>query len=141
MQNNEQSLLLIHRENYKVPKGQEHSVHCKVAKLDASGNFIEKARVVCFGAKKFDAMIKDNLETMGYTIEILYHPMGKYSNVVIKDKDVELKAKDAEIEALRKALEEAEAKAASTKVEPKVDEADVEVKEEKKKAGRPKKEE
>lgn len=123
MQNNEQSLLLTHRENYIVPKGQEQTVHCKIAKLDSNGNFLESVRLVHFGLKKFETTIKDNLETMGYTVEILHHPMGKYSNSVIKSKDVEIKAlkaeleakdnskemaaKDAEIAALRKALAEA----------------------------------
>lgn len=105
MQNNEQSLLLTHRENYIVPKGQEQTVHCKIAKLDANGNFLEGVRLVHFGLKKFETTIKDNLETMGYTVEILHHPMGKYSNSVIKSKDVEIKVKDAEIEALKAELE------------------------------------
>src|SRR5574344_380464 len=97
MQNNEQSLLLTHRENYIVPKGQEQIVHCKIAKLDASGNFLEEVRLVRFGLKKF--------ETMRYTVEILHHPMGKYSNSVIKSKDLEIKVKNAEIEALKAELE------------------------------------
>lgn len=105
MQNNEQSLLLTHRENYIVPKGQEQIVHCKIAKLDASGNFLEEVRLVRFGLKKFETMVKANLETMGYTVEILHHPMGKYSNSVIKSKDLEIKVKNAEIEALKAELE------------------------------------
>lgn len=100
MQKNEQSLLLIHRENYNVPKGQEQTVHCKIAKLDSNGNFLERAKLIKVGLKKFETIVKDNLETMGYTVEILFHPQGKYSNVVIKDKDVELAAKDAMIKAL-----------------------------------------
>lgn len=104
MLNNEQSLLLTHRENYNVPKGQEQSVHCKIAKADESGAFIERPRLVHFGIKEFETGCKDNLETMGYMVEILYHPMGKYSNVVIKDKDTEIATRDAEIEALRAEL-------------------------------------
>lgn len=164
MQNNEQSLLLTHRENYIVPKGQEQTVHCKIAKLDSNGNFLESVRIVHFGLKKFETTIKDNLETMGYTVEILHHPMGKYSNSVIKSKDVEIKVKDAEIEALkaeleakdnskemaakdaeiaalRKALAEAK-KGAETKDEAKGDAKPAEGAEEKKnKGGRPRKEE
>lgn len=101
MQNNEQSLLLTHRENYIVPKGQEQTVHCKVAKVDANGNFIEKARFLRFGLKAFESGHKDNLESMGYTVEILYHPLGRYSNVRITDKDTEIAKRDAEIEALK----------------------------------------
>lgn len=172
MQNNEQSLLLTHRENYNVPKGQEQTVHCKIAKLDANGNFLEGVRLVHFGLKKFETTIKDNLETMGYTVEILHHPMGKYSNSVIKSKDVEIKVKDAEIEALkaeleakdnskemaakdaeiaalRKALAEAQKKGAeskdeskdNTEGESKEDAKPAEGTEEKKKGGRPRKEE
>lgn len=157
MQNNEQSLLLTHRENYIVPKGQEQTVHCKIAKLDSNGNFLESVRIVRFGLKKFETTIKDNLETMGYTVEILHHPMGKYSNSVIKSKDAEIEAlkaeleakdnskemaaKDAEIAALRKALAEAK-KGAETKDEAKGDAKPAEGAEEKKnKGGRPRKEE
>lgn len=157
MQNNEQSLLLTHRENYIVPKGQEQTVHCKIAKLDSNGNFLESVRLVRFGLKKFETTIKDNLETMGYTVEILHHPMGKYSNSVIKSKDAEIEAlkaeleakdnskemaaKDAEIAALRKALAEAK-KGAETKDEAKGDAKPAEGAEEKKnKGGRPRKEE
>lgn len=104
MQNNEQSLLLIHRENYNVPKGQERSVHCKVAKLDAVGNLLEKPRLVHFGVKAFDTYDKANLEAMGFTVEILYHPQGRYSNVVITDKDVEIAKRDKEIETLKEEL-------------------------------------
>ena len=79
-QNNEQSLLLTHRENYNVPKGQEQTVHCKIAK-----NWILTATslrefALFLRLKKFETTIKDNLETMGYTVEILHHPMGRYSN-------------------------------------------------------------
>lgn len=134
MLNKGQSLLLMHRENYIVPKGQERNVHCKIAKLDGGGNFIEKAKLIFVGVKMFETTMKENLETMGYTVEILYHPLGRYSNVVIKDKDVEMAIKDAEIERLKKELEEAKR---ATKEEKK----DTEEVEEKKKVGRPKKEE
>lgn len=100
MQNNEQSLLL-HRENYEVPKGQEQSVHCKVAKMDENGNFYEKPRVLHFGVKSFDTMDKVNLEAMGYSVEILYHPNGRYTNVRITSKEEELARKDAEIAELK----------------------------------------
>lgn len=103
MQNNEQSLL-CHRENYTVPKGQERSVHCKIAKLDSNGNLLEKAKIVRFGVKSFETYDKNNLETMGYTVEILYHPMGRYSNVTITDKDATIREKDKEIEALKAEL-------------------------------------
>src|SRR5574344_531194 len=99
MQNNEQSLLLTHRENYIVPKGQDQIVHCKIAKLAASGNFLEEVRLVRFGLKKFETMVKANREAVGYTVEILHRPVGEYSNAVIKSKDLEIKVKNAGIEA------------------------------------------
>lgn len=133
MQNKGQSLLLTHRENY-VPEGQEHKVHCKIAKLDESGSFIERPRLVHYGVKKFETIFKENLETMGYTIEILHHPLGRYSNVVIRDKDAEIAQKDDEIARLKAEL----AKRETTEV---VEEtAEPKAEEEKKKAGRPKKE-
>lgn len=46
MQNKEQSALLVHRENYIVPKGEEHAVHYKIAKLTENGAFIEPPRIV-----------------------------------------------------------------------------------------------
>lgn len=149
MQNNEQSLLLIHRENYNVPKGQERSVHCKIAKLDAKGNIVEKARLVHFGVKAFEAIHKDNLETMGYTVEILYHPLDRYSNVVITDKDTEIAEKDKEIEALKaqlsnESMAEKDAEIARLRAElakVKDSKSSEGVGEEKKKGGRPKKEE
>ena len=106
MQNNGQSLLL-HRENYEVPKGQEQSVHCKVAKLDENGNFYEKPRLLHFGVKSFDTMDKVNLEAMGYSVEILYHPNGRYTNVRITSREEDLAAKDAEIARLKQELAEA----------------------------------
>ena len=41
MPNREQSALLVHRENYIVPKGQERVVHIKIAKLTADGSVLE----------------------------------------------------------------------------------------------------
>ena len=146
MQNNEQSLLLIHRENYKVPMGQERSVHCKIAKFAASGEIIEKARIAKYGIKEFDTYVKRNLELMGYKVEILYHPKGTYTNDVINDKDALLNAKEREILELKAKLEAIEAKdkeVETKEVETKVEEpAPKEVKVAAKapnKGGRPKK--
>lgn len=106
MQNKEQSALLVHRENYEVPKGQEQAVHIKIAKLDARGNIIEQPRIIREGVKFFESVAQSNLITQGYTIEILYHPLGKYTSVRINDKDEMLKSKDAEIARLKAEMAE-----------------------------------
>lgn len=101
MLKNEQNALLLHKENYNVPKGQEHLVHYKIAKQTPSGDFQEKVRLVLTGVKTFDGSVKRNLELQGYLVEILYHPKGTYSNVVIIDKDnalAEMRRKLAELE-------------------------------------------
>lgn len=106
MQNKEQSALLVHRENYIVPKGEEHAVHYKIAKLTENGAFIEPPRIVKSRVKMFETITKRGLELNGYTVEILYHPNGTYSNVRIEDKNVLIKKQDAEIAELKAKLEE-----------------------------------
>lgn len=106
MQNKEQSALLVHRENYIVPKGEEHAVHYKIAKLTESGEFVEQPRIVKSRVKLFESVTKRGLELNGYTVEILYHPNNTYSNVRIEDKNVLIKKQDAEIAALKAKLAE-----------------------------------
>lgn len=106
MQNKEQSALLVHRENYIVPKGEEHAVHYKIAKLTESGEFIEQPRIVKSRVKLFESVTKRGLELNGYTVEILFHPNGTYSNVRIEDKNILIKKQDAEIAELKAKLAE-----------------------------------
>ena len=106
MQNKEQSALLVHRENYIVPKGEEHAVHYKIAKLTENGEFIEQPRIVKSRVKMFETVTKRGLELNGYTVEILYHPNGTYSNVRIEDKNILIKKQDAEIAELKAKLAE-----------------------------------
>lgn len=106
MQNKEQSALLVHRENYIVPKGEERAVHYKIAKMTSDGSFIEPARIVKSRVKQFDTIEKRGLELGGYTIEILFHPLGTYTNVRIEDKNVVLKRQEDEIAALKAQLAE-----------------------------------
>lgn len=106
MQNKEQSALLVHRENYIVPKGEEHAVHYKIAKLTENGAFIEPPRIVKSRVKMFETITKRGLELNGYTVEILYHPNGTYSNVRIEDKNILIKKQDEEIAELKAKLEE-----------------------------------
>jgi uncharacterized protein with GYD domain len=91
----------VHRENYEVPKGQEQSVHVKIAKVTSDGTFLEPARIIHEEPKFFETVAKRNLETLGYTVEILYHPQGKYSSVRIVDKDAQLQAVQSEVETLK----------------------------------------
>lgn len=106
MQNKEQSALLVHRENYIVPKGEEHAVHYKIAKLTENGEFIEQPRIVKSRVKLFESVTKRGLELNGYTVEILFHPNGTYSNVRIEDKNILIKKQDAEIAELKAKLAE-----------------------------------
>lgn len=106
MQNKEQSALLVHRENYIVPKGEEHAVHYKIAKLTENGEFIEQPRIVKSRVKLFESVTKRGLELNGYTVEILFHPNGTYSNVRIEDKNVLIKKQDEEIAELKAKLAE-----------------------------------
>lgn len=106
MQNKEQSALLVHRENYIVPKGEEHAVHYKIAKLTENGAFIEPPRIVKSRVKMFETITKRGLELNGYTVEILYHPNGTYSNVRIEDKNILIKKQDEEIAELKAKLAE-----------------------------------
>ena len=106
MQNKEQSALLVHRENYIVPKGEEHAVHYKIAKLTENGAFIEPPRIVKSRVKMFETITKRGLELNGYTVEILFHPNGTYSNVRIEDKNILIKKQDEEIAELKAKLAE-----------------------------------
>ena len=54
----------------------------------------------------FETITKRGLELNGYTVEILYHPNGTYSNVRIEDKNVLIKKQDEEIAELKAKLAE-----------------------------------
>lgn len=104
MQNKEQNALLLHRENYIVPKGEEHAVHYKIAKMTENGAFIERARIIKSRVKQFESIEKRNLEINGYTVEILHHPNGTYTNVRIEDKSLMLARQKDEIAELKAQL-------------------------------------
>lgn len=132
MQNNNLPLISISRENYNVPKGEEQLVHYKIEKVRFSNDGrvrISHPDLIKTSDKMFD-MVKRNLELQGYTLEILYHPEGKYTDVRIpKDTASELIEKEDEIARLK-----AELAALKEQKEVKEDE-------EPKKVGRPKKSE
>ena len=135
MQNNSLPLLSIHRENYLVPKGEERIVHYKAEKVLYDPNDgvtrLSHPDLLKTNVKMFDD-VKRNLELQGYTIEILHHPEGKYTNVVIKDSraelaeaKAELAAKDDEIARLKAEL--AAKGAAKKEVAPEKEEAKEEI--------------
>lgn len=148
MQNQNLPLLSTHRENYKVPKGEERVVHYKIERVlfDPKDGVtrVSHPDLIKTDVKMFDD-VKRNLELQGYTVEILFHPDGKYSNVVIPgDPRAEVAEKDAEIEALRAEIARMKAENAPSKEEAK-EEKPTEKEEAKaesapaKKGGRPKK--
>lgn len=114
MQKNNLPLLSLNRENYEVPKGEEQLVHYKIEKVVflADGRTrISHPDLIKTPDRMFDD-VKRNLELQGYTIEILFHPQGKYTNVTLpKDTAAELAEKDAEIEKLKAELAKAQSKA------------------------------
>lgn len=136
MQNKEQLALLVHRENYNVPKGEEHAVHYKIAKLTENGEFIEKPRIVKSRVKLFESVTKRGLELNGYTVEILFHPNGTYSNVRIEDKNVLIKKQGEEIAELKAKL----AEQTSTDKDAEIAALKAEIEAKKKKADKPTKE-
>ena len=115
MQNKEQQALLVHRENYEVPKGQEQVVHYKIAKLDAHGKVLEPARICHDEPKLFETVLKRNLEILGYTVEILHHPDSRYSSVKIETAEEKLALKDLEIQKLKEQVAQKEGNPLSEK--------------------------
>ena len=106
MQNKEQSALLVHRENYIVPEGEEHAVHYKIAKLTENGAFIAPPRILKSRVKMCKTITKRGLERNGSTLELRRHPNGTYSNVRIEDKNILIKKQDEEIAELKAKLAE-----------------------------------
>ena len=107
MQNHNLPLISISRENYIVPKGEEHLVHYKSERVLFGNNGMTRLShpdLIKTPVKMFDE-VKRNLELQGYTIEIVWHPEGKYSNTRIpKDAATEIAEKDAKIKALEAEL-------------------------------------
>lgn len=67
----------ITAENYKVPQGEEMSVHAKieVKQFDPkTGERISTPRIQKFGMKEWQSHIQSSLRKQGYTVEILHDP-------------------------------------------------------------------
>lgn len=138
MQKQNLPLLSISRENYQVPKGEEQQVHYKAERLAHDPVTLERTShpdLIKTNVKQFDE-VKRNLELQGYTIEILHHPLGKYTDVRLpKDVKAQLREKDDEIAALRAQLNAMKADAtakeeAKPETAPESDEANAETAEE-----------
>lgn len=96
------------RANYQVPKGQERVVHYTIERVayNNNGAKVSKPQLVKTGVKLFE-QIKRDLELQGNTINILYHPEGRYNpepEVSANLKEV-VAEKDAEIARLKAMLE------------------------------------
>lgn len=145
------------RANYAVPKGEEHVVHYTAEKVlfeGKSGIRVSHPDLIKTDVKMFDS-VKRNLELQGYTINILFHPQGKYPEEIVSESALEkaareLAEKEEEIAKLKAMLEEQNAtkkEVAEKGIAPEKDEANSEIATEKegvdlsgKKAkGRPKK--
>lgn len=130
------------RADYEVPMGEEKVVHYTAEKVlfdGKSGERVSHPDLIKTDVKMFDA-VKRNLELHGYTINILYHPLGKYPEEVVTEsalerKSREIEEKDAEIAELRALLEKQNATEKTEAVECIAPE-----KTEAKSKGRPKKE-
>lgn len=71
------SVLEITAGNYKVPKGEEMSVHAKieVKQFDPkTGARISTPRIQKFGMKEWQSVMQSSLRKQGYTVEILHDP-------------------------------------------------------------------
>ena len=64
-------------DNYKVPKGEERSYHCKIEVIEydrKTGKKVSKPRIQKFGQKMFESFIYSNLKKQGYIVTILHDP-------------------------------------------------------------------
>lgn len=100
-------LLEVTRENFVVPKGEEHLYHCRIERkqFDAkTGKRLSVPAYQIFGKKFFETFGLHNLVQQGYDVDVLHDP-------ILWERD-----HAAELAAAKKAAEEAAAaKAAAEK--------------------------
>lgn len=133
------SLLEVTRENYIVPKGEEQLVHYIAEKVlfdGKTGKRLSHPDLIKTDVKLFESVMLRNLELQDYSINIVYHPEGKYIDFTPAEDTASENARlKSELEEMKAKLAEMEAKASVETAE-----APVETKaEEKNKGGRPKK--
>lgn len=115
----------VTRATYQCPKGEEGYVHYSVEKVAfnrVTGQKESRQSIVKTNPKLFES-VKRNLELQGFTINVLFHPEGKYNIEVVEESQEEKLRKEIEAE-VRAKIEAEYAEKAET---------------ESKKIGRPKK--
>lgn len=98
------------RATYVVPKGQERIVHYTAEKpMFKNGVRVSTPQLIKSGLKTFE-LVKRDLELQGYTINILFHPEGKYNQepVEVENLNQVVAEKDEEIARLKALLAEKE---------------------------------
>lgn len=90
----------VTRATYKLPKGEEAYVHYTIEKIafnSKTGQKISRQEVVKTNPKMFDN-VKRNLELQGFTVNILFHPDGKYNEEIIVETPEERMRREIEAE-------------------------------------------
>lgn len=127
------SLLEVTKNDYIVPKGEELLVHYTAEKVlidSKTGKRLSHPDLIKTDVKMFETIIKRNLELQDYSVNILFHPEGKYVEFTpVMDAGTEN-------EILRRKLAELQSKVDAMK-SPKEEEGEAESP--KNKGGRPKK--
>lgn len=88
------------RATYQLPKGEEGYVHYTIERVTYNphnGQKISRQEVIKTTPKMFDS-VKRNLELQGYTINILFHPEGKYNTERVVETPEERMRKEIEAE-------------------------------------------
>ena len=108
------SLLEVTRENYIVPRGEEHTYHCRIEQTQfnpRNGKRMSRPRIQKFDAKIYPSVAR-NLRQQGWDIEVLYDPTDflkeqeakrqEMQELTIQQrKEAEAKRKQAERQALK----------------------------------------
>lgn len=106
----------VTRATYKLPKGEEAYVHYTIEKIafnPKTGQKISRQEVVKTNPKMFDN-VKRNLELRGFTVNVLFHPEGKYNEEIIVETPEERMRKEIEAEVRAKFEKKFEKKTADT---------------------------
>lgn len=88
------------RATYELPKGEELYVHYTIERVTynpLNGQKMSRQEVVKTSPKMFES-VKRNLELQGYTINILFHPEGKYNTEIVEETPEEKMRKEIEAE-------------------------------------------
>lgn len=110
------SLLDVTPGNFIVPKGEEHSYHCRieVVKFNSeTGERLSKPRMQVFGKKVFEITCLHNLRKQGFKVDILHDPnKWEAENAAKLEAQRQAKAQQAELEAQQAAEKDEQEKQA-----------------------------